>query len=229
MVAWYSGSELSLLATQITAARMRFNSLQSFMSKATLLLLALCMNALPVHATVLEELGFEQLVAQSELIFAGTVTRARTEVASGQTYTVVNFDVDEVWKGVPTDAVELRFLGGDEASGGMVVQGQFIPEPGVRGTFFVASVTQRLVNPLTGWQQGYFPFMTDESGVDYLDMRQRPDLGIAGLAVEPLVEKMIGMGFSAEAINAKFPRAFLFPRRDFRDAVRDEIARGTAP
>lgn len=194
-------------------------------------LLLLSVLALPARATVLLELGFGQLVAQSEFIFVGTVTASRTEAQGEQLYTITSLTVDDAVKGAaPSATIELRFLGNDVDGDGMQVEGQFIPPVGAHGVFFVANLTDRLVNPLTGWQQGYFPLTSDENGVAFLDMRQRPDLAIPGLEVEPLVEKMRGIGFSAEAINEKFPRAFLFSLEDFRVAIIDESRRnGDSP
>lgn len=203
---------------------------QRFSTKLIALWLLLsCLVTLPVRATVLLQLGFEELVAQSGFIFAGTVIDHRTEVQGEQLYTFVSFAIDEVVKGVaPGDTVELRFLGGDVATAGMKVEGQFIPDAGARGVFFVAGLDEFQVNPLTGWQQGYFPLIAD-GGIDYLDMQQRPDLTVPGLEVEPLVSKMRGMGFSTEAIDEKFPKAFLFSWDDFRTAIADEVIRGAAP
>ncbi|MES2604335.1 MAG: hypothetical protein V4603_05320 [Pseudomonadota bacterium] len=193
-------------------------------------LLLTCLVTLPVRATVLLELGFEELVAQSGFIFVGTAIDHRTAAQGEQLYTFVSFNVEEVVKGAaPADTVELRFLGGDAEDAGLKVEGQFIPDAGMRGVFFVTGLDELQVNPLTGWQQGYFPLVADDSGVDYLDMRQRPDLAIPGLEVEPLVSKMLGMGFSTEAIDAKFPKAFLFSLDDFRAAIVDEASRGAAP
>jgi hypothetical protein len=190
------------------------------------MLLSLCLGYLPAQATVLLEFSFEELVAESAFIFAGRVISQREEVQGEQRYTLISFAVDEAVKGTaPNAQIELRFLGGDPDDGGMQVEGQFMPAPGTRGVFFVNSLTQRQVNPLTGWQQGYFPLMADASGTDYLDMRQRPDLTIPGLEQDPLVSKMLGMGFSTDAIDAKVPRAFLFSWADFRAAILDETKR----
>jgi hypothetical protein len=59
-------------------------------------------------------------------------------------------------------------------------------------------------------------------------MRQRPDFVVPGLEVDPLVSKMLGLGFSSDAIDDKIARAFLFPAADFRLAIIDVSARGGA-
>jgi len=147
-------------------------------------------------------------------------------------YTLVSFSVEQTLKGAaPQPTIELRFIGGSANGFNVKVEGQFVPTVGTRGVFFIADLNAKQVNPLTGWQQGFFPLMQDGSGTDYLDMRQRPDLKIPGLTVDPLVTKMLGMGFSSAAIDSKVQRAFLFSLDDFRTAILDQMSRapGTVP
>lgn len=198
---------------------------------AMLLLLLLCVPLAGARATVLQQLGFEELVAGSALIFTGTVTRWRVETVEGLQYTWVSFAVEDLVEGtLPARTLELRFMGTDLQGAPMHIEGQFIPVPGTRGVFFVADTRNTQVNPLVGWFQGYFPLMQDGSGDDYLDLRPRPDLVVPGLDIDPLVTKMQGLGFSNEAIDTKLPRAYLFPWQDFRDAIVDVAAgSGGAP
>lgn len=197
---------------------------------AMLLALLLWLPMAGVQATVLQQLGFEELVGGSELIVVATVTNWRIETVDGVQHTWVSFAVEDVVKGtLPARTLELRFTGADLQGAPMHIEGQFIPVPGTRGLFFVADTSNNQVNPLTGWFQGYFPLMQDGRGDDYLDLRPRPDLVVPGLEIDPLVTKMQGMGFSSEAIDAKLPRAYLFPWQDFRDAIEYVAGSGTAP
>lgn len=193
---------------------------------AAVLLMLLLGLPLGTNGTVLEQLDFEALVAQSPLIFTGTVTAWRVDSSDGLDHTFVTFRIEDTIKGATTSTVELRFLGADLQGVPLHVEGQFIPVPGTRGVFFVATLDNNQVNPLTGWQQGFFPLMQDGNGDDYLDMRQRPDFRVPGLEVAPLVDKMLGLGFSSDAIDERIPRAFLFSADDFRSAIVDVATRG---
>ncbi len=203
----------------------RYNLASAFTAKC-LLCLCLVLATMQGNATVLQDFSFEELVAKSAFIFAGKVVDSREELQGELVYTMVTFSVVETLKGqAPQPTIELRFVGGAASGFTVKVASQFIPAVGVRGIFFVESLDSKQVNPLTGWQQGYFPLMQDAAGVDYLDMRQRPDLKIPGLVVDPLVSKMLAMGFSSAAIDAKVPRAFLFSLADFRAAILDQTSR----
>ncbi len=203
--------------------RSAYNKVSALTIGCLLWLLLATTNA---GATVLQELSFDDLVAQSVFIFAGKVQSAREEQQGELVYTLVTFNVEQTFKGsAPTATIELRFIGGAANGHNVKVAGQFIPAAGARGVFFVESLDTKQINPLSGWQQGFFPLMQDASGADYLDMRQRPDLKIPGLEVDPLVGKMLAMGFSLEAIDAKVPRASLFSLDDFRAAIFDQLSR----
>jgi hypothetical protein len=191
-----------------------------------------CLSAPLASATTLQDFSFDDLVAQSAFIFVGKVQSSREELQGELIYTLVSFSVEQTLKGAaPQPTIELRFIGGSANGFNIKVAGQFVPAVGARGVFFVADLNAKQVNPLSGWQQGFFPLMQDGNGADYLDMRQRPDLKIPGLTVDPLVSKMLAMGFSSEAIDAKVPRAFLFSLDDFRTAILDQMSRtaGTVP
>ena len=207
-----------------------YRSRQAYASAAGCWLwLCLLLLTTTAKATVLEDFSFEQLVAQSSFIFVGTVQSSREQQQDELVYTLVSFTVEQTVKGAsPAPTIELRFVGGAAKGVNLKVAGQFVPAVGARGVFFVANLDSKQINPLSGWQQGYFPLMQDASGADFLDMRLRPDLKIPGLEVDPLVSKMLTMGFSAQAIDAKVPRAFLFSLDDFRAAIVDQMRRPQA-
>jgi hypothetical protein len=184
------------------------------------MLLVSLLWALTAHATVIVRLGFEELVAQSALIFRGEAIEAVVTTQGDLVYTTVTFTITDILKGdAADDTVSLRFLGGSFDELVVSVEGQFIPAVGDRGVYFVATTQQQQVNPLSGWQQGYFPLSRNARGEDFIDMRQRPDFVIPGLEEDPLVEKMQTLGFTAEEIEAKFPQALRFSWNDFRDAI----------
>ena len=206
--------------------RRRTSNKASAHSALGMLLLCLSLAAPLASATTLQDFSFDDLVAQSAFIFVGTVQSSREELQGELVYTLVSFSVEQTLKGTaPQSTVELRFIGGSANGFNVKVEGQFVPATGARGVFFVADLNAKQVNPFTGWQQGFFPLMQDGAGADYLDMRQRPDLKIPGLTVDPLVTKMLAMGFSSAAIDAKVPRAFLFSFDDFRTAILDQMSR----
>lgn len=189
-------------------------------------LVALCawLVASAAQATVLESLSFEQLIAQSALIVRGEVVASRQEFDGELTHTVITLVVTEALKGEAAGALELAFVGGEHDGHVVSVSGQFIPAVAARGVFFIASTDVKMVNPLTGWHQGYFPVFTDDLGDDYLDMRQRLDFNIPGLDSNPIVAKMQGLGFSPSAIERKVPEVGLFTWDDFRAAIAAAVA-----
>jgi hypothetical protein len=184
-------------------------------------LLLYALGAAQVHATVLQELTFEELVTQSQLVFRGVVLRTETEAADGLVYTRVWFRVDEVLRGeAPADEFPLRFVGGTDASSQVEVAGQYLPAVGAHAVWFVRDAYESMVNPLTGWHQGAFPIETAADGRQLLDLSGRPDLILFNTRADPLARKMLGAGFSEERIEARVPEYQRFPLQDFLDAIR---------
>jgi hypothetical protein len=183
------------------------------------------------HATVVEELSFESLVSQSQLVVLADVSATRQQQEGELIYTYVTLTISERYKGQSPAQVELRFVGGENANVAVDVAGQFIPSLHSRGVFFIETLAADLVNPLTGWQQGFFPVFSASNGQRYLDMQQRPDFVIPGLARNPLASKMHSIGMSAAAIAEKAPAEAVFTLADFSAAIRAEVATpsGTAP
>lgn len=193
-----------------------------------LLLLATLLAVAPLHATVLQELEFEDLVQQSQLVFLGTVLRSETETGDGLVHTRVWFSVEEVIAGdAPGDEFSLRFVGGDDGNRHVDVAGQYIPAAGLRGIWFVRDPLDHQVNPLTGWQQGAFPVQVQADGTQLLDLSGHPDLIMRNMRADPVGSKMLGAGYSEEQIAARLPDYARFPLQDFVDAIR--AAAGVAP
>jgi hypothetical protein len=177
--------------------------------------------AFPLAATVLEELTFEQLVANSELIFEGKVLGVEVSTDNELVYSTVSFAVNEIHKGegLVQDEFKLRFLGGNDSSLVLEVEGQYVPVTGEHGLYFVSDIANPQVNPLTGWGQGYFPIFAGEDGNAYLDLRNHPHYAFLDGGENPLVKKMQGLNFSKDAINSRFPKSEQFPLEDFVAAV----------
>jgi hypothetical protein len=188
----------------------------------SLLLLAVLLGSVStLHATVLQELTFEQLVTQSQLVFRGVALRGATETVDGLVYSRVWFRVDEVLRGeAPDTEFSLRFLGGDSDTASVEVAGQYLPTIGTHAVWFVRDPYDPLVNPLTGWHQGVFPINTTEAGQQLLDLSARPDLILLNAQAEPLVRKMLETGFTEAQIVARVPAYQRFPLQDFVDAIR---------
>lgn len=187
-----------------------------------LLLLAGLLCGSPAQATVLQELSFEELVSESQLVFLGTVLRSETEIENGLVHTRVWFSVDDLIRGeAPEDNFSLRFVGGKSGDMQVEVAGQNIPVPGEHAVWFVRDVYDAMVNPLTGWHQGSFPVETQDDGTRVLDLSARPDLILVNMRADPLGHKMLNAGFSEEQIAAKLAEYQRFPLQDFVDAIRN--------
>lgn len=183
--------------------------------------ISLAVATLPLTATVLEELTLEELVANSELIFEGTVLGVEVSTEGELVYSTVSFEIDTVHKGegLVQDELELRFLGGSDGGRIVEVEGQYVPTAGEHGLYFVTDTDDYQVNPLTGWEQGYFPLFTGDDGNAYLDLRNHPHYAFLDEGENPLLQKMQGMHFPQDAIEARFPKSEQFPLEDFVTAV----------
>lgn len=186
-------------------------------------MMGLLLGTAPLQATVLQELDFEELVADSRLIFVGEALRHETEAADGLVYTRVWFRVDELVSGeAPGPEFSLRFVGGSNGTEQVEVAGQYIPAPGTRAVWFVSDPYADMVNPLAGWHQGAFPIHTTAAGEQLLDLQQRPDLILFNSRADPLVRKMLATGFTEEHIAARSADYQRFPLQDFLDAIRSQ-------
>lgn len=185
---------------------------------AAVLLLVMCFG---LRATVVEKFEFEELVAASALIFQGEVVGSEQEIVDGLVYTRVRFRIDEFIKGdFGQPEISLRFLGGEVPGSRVEVSGQYLPEIGQLGVWFVQDPTTDRVNPLTGWHQGAFLIEATEDGRRYLDLRERPDLVLFNARGDPLARKMLQAGFTEAEVSERFPEYQRFSLRDFIDAIR---------
>lgn len=186
-----------------------------------LLLLPLALASPATHATVLRELTFDELVAESQLIFRGEVLRTDTETADGLVYTRAWFRVDELVAGVaPPADFSLRFVGGDTGTTQVDVAGQYLPAVGEQAVWFVRNPDEPQVNPLTGWQQGVFRVETGADGEQLLDLAAHPELILLNARGDPLVRKMLAVGLPEARIVERFPQYQRFLLDDFLAAIR---------
>jgi len=169
---------------------------------SALIILIISLSA-PAHSSTIAQIGTEDLVNRSELIFEGTVVSVSTELNDfGRVYTYVNFNVEEILAGSLSysSTIVLRFTGGT-ADGVELDLGVRIPEINERGIYFVEKVLPGLINPLLGWDQGHF--IVNELGqvvasnslvVEAVELQSRPEItafsdGVAlGIITNPRAE-----------------------------------------
>lgn len=130
-----------------------------------LALLAALGDVPPAAASSLRAIRVEELLQEAELVFEGRVLGLEVEdTGPRRIRTCARFEVIDVLKapasGVPSP-LRLCFAGGQGRSGMRRVEGVVIPQPGEHGVYFVESLTEPLVNPLLGWDQGRFRIVTD--------------------------------------------------------------------
>lgn len=193
-----------------------------FTSSCLLLLLPLVLP-LTAQATTRLVLTLEELVENSTLIFTGTVEDVIVTDVAGVVYSTVRYTIDDVIEGDPAlDTIELRFVGGATTTAHTEVSGQFIPSVGAEGLWFVDDLSRELVNPLTGWSQGYFPIVDKPDGTRWLDLQDHPDYRILTPA-DPLADKMRAFNFPQQQVEEEFPRRLEYPLDDFIDVISAQV------
>ena len=122
-----------------------------------------------VNASSIKQVGINELIEQSELVFEGRVVSSDVRWNDTKTLikTFITFEVDEVISGdYPLKTLELSFIGGKIGNNNVEAKGLRQPAVGEKGIYFVRSLTQQLVNPLVGWSQGQFLLKKDKLGKD---------------------------------------------------------------
>ena len=126
-----------------------------------------CMVSAPANATMLQRQSLSDLAKKAEFIFEGQpVTRAVEALPDGQgAQTCFTFKVIQAIAGShPGSTVQLCFLGGMLGNRGFAVSDLTMPTVGEHGIYLVESTGQAMVNPLIGWDQGYFLVAKDKAG-----------------------------------------------------------------
>ncbi|MGI9263747.1 MAG: hypothetical protein ACR2QU_02385 [Gammaproteobacteria bacterium] len=119
------------------------------------------------NAATVRQVGFNELVAGSEVVFHGQVTSVQSKISPDRqsVHTQVEFQVFETIVGdYEGRLLKLTFPAGSADGLKVVINGLRIPEVGEEGVYFVESVSQRLINPFYGWTQGQFLVLRDATG-----------------------------------------------------------------
>ena len=156
-----------------------------FILRCCYLILCSLFLAVNVNASSIKQVGINELIEQSELVFEGRVisSDARWNDTKTLIKTFVTFEVDEVISGdYQLKAIELSFVGGRIGNNNVEAKGLRQPAVGEKGIYFVHSLTQQLVNPLVGWSQGQFLLKKNELGKDIvMTDSEHPVIGLRNI------------------------------------------------
>lgn len=156
------------------------------MKKVNLLLLASVLLSLHnARATSVIAPTFDQLVADAEVIFQGSVTDVKSQWAGegGDRHIVsyVTFKVEDVLKGNPGETYTIRMLGGTVDGESMGVSDAPTFKVGDKQILFVENNGSQFI-PLVGIMYGQFRVQADESGKEIVTSNDsRPIKNVAQL------------------------------------------------
>ena len=111
------------------------------------------------------KVDFDQVVQGSELIFEGRILSKEVRVSpiNGFPFTYFKIQVIDIIKGsCPDPIMEIGFMGGELGDMTLEVSDMRMPIVDERGIYFVETLKEQQINPLYGWQQGYYLIKTDE-------------------------------------------------------------------
>jgi hypothetical protein len=177
---------------------------RKFMQRVFLLTLTLSLSFFYniSHGSTIAQIGTDELINRSELIFEGTVISVESELNEfGRVYTFVEFSVEDVLAGSITASptITLRFTGG--IAGGVELDlGVRVPQLNESGIYFVEKVAPGLINPLLGWEQGHF--LVNNSGtvvaansleVSNVELRRRSN--------SPLISSGVALGINTRQLT----------------------------
>ena len=104
-------------------------------------------------ATTYRQLSLPEIFERTEIAFLGTVASVTVEERMGQPWTVVEFAVDRNLAGQAEEGrIELAFLGGDLAGGGLRVN--LMPSFEVGDEALVLAYEEEYISPIVGFDQG---------------------------------------------------------------------------
>ncbi|MEX1198744.1 MAG: hypothetical protein WEB57_12905 [Pseudohongiellaceae bacterium] len=171
---------------------------------------------MPVSASTVVEMSFQDVVDSAELVFEGEVLSVESrQTGPRRIHTIVRFRVLDVIKGDhPGDELELRYLGGEVNGRRMQVTDMEWPEAGESGVYFVESLQRPLVHPLVGWSQGHYRLAADGQGEDRVYTADRQP--VAGHAVSDGGLNLMQLGGPPAAV----------PAGEFKRRVRDLVDGG---
>ena len=165
-----------------------------------------------VRATTVIPPTFDQLVAEAELIFQGTVTEVRSqwmgEGAEHRIVTFVTFAIEDAIKGASGSSYTIRMLGGTVDGQTMEVSDAPRFKVGDRDILFVEHSGTQFI-PLVGIMHGRFHLLKDENGRE----------SVAKDTGAPLANPAkLGMDEQAAVSGAPLSTA------DFKAAIRQKLA-----
>jgi hypothetical protein len=108
----------------------------------------------PVFATTYRTLSMDEMIAQAEIAFFGTVTSVETIDREGEPWTRVTFTVSEPLLATEADqTVTLTFYGGT-LSNGVSVSVSLMPQFREQEEVLILAYNQDLYSPIVGFRQG---------------------------------------------------------------------------
>lgn len=178
------------------------------MKKANLLLLlaGLTFITQSARATSVIAPTFDQLVADAEVIFQGSVTNVQSQWAGegGQRHivTYVTFKVDDALKGNPGETYTIRMLGGTVDGESMGVSDAPTFSVGDKQILFVENNGSQFI-PLVGIMYGQFRILPDESGMEFVTNNEgQPLKNVARLGKEDAYAQSAEPDMTAAAFKA---------------------------
>jgi len=184
-------------------------------------------------ATTLIQLSFEELIAQSALIFEGRVIAVNAQQTGPRSiHTVVSFEILEVIKGeYAGNTIELSYLGGRVGDVALTVSEMQFPVQGETGIYFVENPYEEFIHPLVGWSQGHYLIQQ----LDALRQQVTTADGQAVVSIDEVAPLAMPMplehdgnvrGLQIQALSA--PAAAMTPAA-FKDRIRDMQRRQVQP
>lgn len=189
--------------------------------------------AAPAHATTVLELEFSEVVQEAELVFEGRVLSAEAREDGRMIYTKVVFELLDIIKGQhDQQTIELDFLGGRIGTRELRVSELHAPVPGETGIYFVQSLSDPLVHPLVGWDQGRFLIQQDAAGNRHvMSADARPVVGVESSAQPAEVQPASPAGEDMKGISKGVAKGVITQEmlnlsgamsvQDFKNAVRE--------
>jgi len=135
-----SGSPASLFAPLLALLAIRRRSFRGLPQLVGLAALWLCL-VVPAHATTVEDLDVGGLIALSEVVVEGTITKIEVVPYGAAELTEITVEVRGTWRG--RSRREQVFV--QPGGGVLTMAGAVKYEPGVRGVFFLERVGSHLV------------------------------------------------------------------------------------
>ena len=158
------------------------------------------------NASVILKKSFSQVIQGSELIFEGRVVSKETRPSpiNDMPFTYFTFGIIDIVEGdYPDQTIELGFMGGPKGDLVLKIADMRMPEVGERGIYFVTTLNEQYVHPLTGWHQGHYLIMINE----------QTDMNV----VVPVTQQ--------EVLKSPSRAARLLTVEDFKENIRNVIGR----